>query len=70
MVDTGIHHLSSNVVSGPGTWGMTTGNMILMTITPPDLPVNLPNIDLELPAGHNIDLMLPAGSNIDLEIVT
>ena len=69
MSDSGIHHLSSNVVSGPGTWGMTTGNMILMTVSPPDHPDHARNIDLELPAGHNIDLMLPAGSNIDLELV-
>ena len=68
MADT-IHHLSSNVISGPGTWPMTTGNMVLMTIYPPDHAVVLPAIDLELPAGHNIDVMLPAGSNIELEVV-
>jgi len=68
MADT-LHHLSSNVVSGPGTWGMTTGHMVLMTIYPPDHPPVLPNIEIELPAGHNIDLMLPAGHNIELEVV-
>jgi len=68
MTDT-IHHLSSNVISGPGTWGMTPGNMVLMTIYPPDHCPVIENVDLELPAGHNIDLRLPAGSNIDLETV-
>jgi len=55
----GIHHLSSNVISGPGTWPMSTGNMVMMTIRPPDHPRVLENIDLYLPAGHNIDLDLP-----------
>lgn len=48
---------------------MTPGNMVLMTIYPPDHCPVIENVDLELPAGHNIDLRLPAGSNIDLETV-
>jgi len=60
MADT-IHHLSSNVISGPGTWPMSTGNMVMMTIWLPDHPRVTANIDLEIPAGHNIDLELPTG---------
>ncbi len=61
--------ISSNAVSGPGTWGMTTDHSVLMNIIPSDHPDTVGNIDLELPAGHNINIMLPAGHNIDVELV-
>ena len=62
--------LSSNVISGPGTWGMTTDNMVLMSHIPFDHPLILDNINLKLPAGQNIVLSLPAGHNIEIEVVT
>jgi len=61
--------ISSNVISGPGTWGMTTDHMVLMSHIPFDHARVLENYDLELPAGHNIVLKLPAGHNIELEVV-
>ena len=60
--------IAQNRISGSGTWVMTTDHKV-MNLKNPDLPIVLPNIDLELPAGHNIDLELPAGHNIDLELV-
>ena len=58
----------TNRISGSAVWGMTTDHTVMM-LRDPDLALELGNIDLELPAGHNVDLELPAGSNIDIEVV-
>ena len=60
--------IATNRISGSGVWGMTVDHTV-MVLRDPDLAIELGNIDLEIPAGHNIDLELPAGHNIDLEVV-
>jgi len=48
--------IATNRISGTSVWGMTVDHKVIMLRDPPKIAIVLPNIDLELPAGHNIDL--------------